>query len=129
MTFEVSIGPGFQAAVERQMEPIIRQKIGDLHSLFNEEFRGPKSGKIYRRPEPLSGLYRASAPGQPPAIASSNLLLSIEESFPDRLTGQITIGAPYAGDLERGTNRIRPRPWIRPAIDRLINGFRRIGGQ
>jgi HK97 gp10 family phage protein len=131
MNFEVTIGPDFEAAVIRQAAPIMEGKLNTLRATMIEEFNAPKTGHEYRRPQ--GGRYRASAPGEPPAVRTGNLRDSISE--PDvrkssgALVGQITIAAPYAGYLERGTGRIAPRPFVRPAIDALLKGLSRIGGR
>jgi hypothetical protein len=61
--------------VHRQVQPTIRQALFDLRAIFNELFGGIKTGRMYRRPG--GGLYQASAPGEPPAIRSGELLRSI----------------------------------------------------
>src|SRR5215470_11245116 len=105
MNFEVIITPEFEHSVIRQAAPIIEGKLNTLRSILVEELESPKTGREYRRPQ--GGRYQASAPGEPPARRSGKLKRSISE--PDiressgALIGQITISAPYAGFLEKGT--------------------------
>ena len=114
--------------VKRQVKPMIEHALSDLHGILAEELGGVKSGRVYRRPAPLTGTYRASAPGEPPAIASGDLLGSISlPSFIAPNIGQLRIGAPHAGLLERGTARVAARPFVHPAIRTLIR--RRNGGK
>lgn len=118
MTFQVIMTPEFQRSVERQVTPIMTEKLFDVRIFIIGEFGGAKSGRIYRRPG--GGSYQASAPGQPPAIRTGELLRSISQPQVSRsgrfLVGTLTIGADYAGFLERGTGRMAARPFIGPAI-------------
>lgn len=132
MTFDVVIDTStFERAVERQVKPIIEDKLNTVRATIVEEFNAPKTGREYRRPQ--GGRYRASAPGEPPARLTGALLASISEPDvrhePGALVGQIVIAAPYAGYLERGTGRIAPRPFVKPAIHALLQGLNRIGGR
>lgn len=128
MGFEIIINlPAFDATVSRQAKNVMEDTLFDLRAIMIEEFGGEKTGRIYRRP---SGPYQASAPGEPPAIRTGNLLRSISEpqviKSGNSVVGRLVIAAPYAWDLERGTGRIAPRPFIKPAIDTLL---KRIGGR
>jgi hypothetical protein len=74
----------------------------------------PKTGRIYRR----RGVeHQASAPGEAPAADTGTLAGSIITEF-DRseLLGTVAATAVYAQALELGTPRIRPRPYMRPAL-------------
>jgi HK97 gp10 family phage protein len=72
-----------------------------------------------------AGLHQASAPGDPPAVRTGTLRRSISMSRPQRrstgttLGWRITIGVKYAPWLEFGTRRIRPRPFLKPAMDKV----------
>jgi HK97 gp10 family phage protein len=73
---------------------------------------GSKSGRQYfikgRR-------HQSSAPGQPPANSTGQLVRSIKVKTTNN--GQeVTIDAEYATFLEYGTSRMRPRPFIMPAL-------------
>jgi hypothetical protein len=119
----------FRRAVIRHVRPRIQSKTLDLLLMFPEQFSAPKAGRIYRRPPPERGTYQASAAGEPPARRSGALEKSIRASFPDALTGQITISARYARFLEEGTGRMAARPFIQPAIVALLRGRKRVGGR
>jgi HK97 gp10 family phage protein len=73
---------------------------------------GSKSGRQYfikgRR-------HQSSAPGQSPANSTGQLVRSIKVKKTNN--GQeVTIDAEYAAFLEYGTSRMRPRPFIMPAL-------------
>lgn len=63
--------------------------------------------------------HTASAPGNPPAVDTGRLRASIawqRISKYRRVVGTNVIYAPY---LELGTDRIKPRPFLRPAAERF----------
>ena len=61
-----------------------------------------------------------SSPGEPPAVRTGRLKESTTaEQHKDYAT--IDIGAEYAEWLEFGTSKIAPRPFVRPAVQRLEN--------
>ena len=73
---------------------------------------GSKSGRQYfikgRR-------HQSSAPGQAPANSTGALVRSIKvKKTPNG--NEITIDANYAAFLEYGTSKMRPRPFILPAL-------------
>jgi HK97 gp10 family phage protein len=73
---------------------------------------GSKSGRQYfikgRR-------HQSSAPGQPPANSTGKLVRSIKVTKSNS-GHEVKIDAEYAGYLEYGTSRMRPRPFILPAL-------------
>lgn len=119
MRFEVIINSAaFDAAVARQAKPIIDRKLTEIKAEMIEEFNAPKSGREYPRRN------RASAPGEAPARQTGTLQASISEprvgKVGRKVVGVLFIAAPYAGYLERGTPRIKPRPFVRPAIEEIL---------
>lgn len=73
----------------------------------------PKTGKVYR----INGRnHRASAPGEAPANLTGTLRRSID--FEVRGSMNMTFGAnaPYAKYLEDGTEKMKARPYLLPAI-------------
>lgn len=75
---------------------------------------GPKTGRIYRR----GGVsHQASAPGEPPASDTGQLVNSIITSVDTgKLTGSVGFGTEYAKFLNYGTRNIAPRPFAIPAL-------------
>ena len=76
----------------------------------------PKTGRIYRR----RGVeHQASAPGEAPASdhGASGLAGRIRTSYNIAgLAGTVIASTDYAAALEYGTQRIEPRPYMRPAL-------------
>jgi hypothetical protein len=81
------------------------------------------SGRVYRGGRKGKGaLRRRSAPGEPPAVDTERLRLSVQtatrgsESNATRVLVYLTDLAPYGKPLDTGIRRIRPRPWITPTL-------------
>ena len=73
---------------------------------------GSKSGRQYF----INGRrHQSSAPGQAPANSTGKLVRSIKVT---KIDGghEVKIDADYAAYLEYGTSRMRPRPFILPAL-------------
>lgn len=90
---------------------------------------GPKTGRIYQRYNPFR-LHQASAPGQAPASDMGLLVASVDaEVDPQQFNIVLSASAPYARDLEYGTSKMAPRPFLLPTIyeyrDRIVDGIRR----
>jgi HK97 gp10 family phage protein len=89
--------------------------------------RDPKTGAVY-------GNHQASAPGQPPATDTGQLVRSITmsvEGTEGEVVGVIRASAPYAAMLEYGTSNIAPRPYMQPGLEsqrRKIEEMFRKGG-
>lgn len=88
-----------QAAVGR----FIRKGIGYLEGEIKSSMAEPKSGRRY-------GDHIASAPGESPAVKSSNLINSITPFFPSTLEGILGTPVEYGAYLETGTDRMAARP-------------------
>ena len=78
---------------------------------------GGRSGKIYRKPH-TSSTYRASAPGEPPALRTGHLRASwrplpiSEMAVGGKVyTPGIHTDVPYAPMLEDGTPKMSARPY------------------
>jgi len=74
------------------------------------------SGRTYRRGKVT---HRASAPGQPPAVDTGRLRSSITYELGTSgrvLVARVGTNVNYARHLELGTSRMRPRPFLRPAL-------------
>lgn len=77
--------------------------------------RGPKTGRAYQKSKTVTHI--ASAPGEPPATDTGRLVSSIlvtpEEGG---YAARVGTNVRYGKDLEYGTRKIAPRPWLFPAI-------------
>lgn len=69
-----------------------------------------------------------SFPGEPPAVRTGFLRASVVGNEANHIPeAEIEVGAYYAEALEFGTERIRPRPFVRPAAHRLLLAIPRLG--
>ena len=88
--------------------------------------RGKRSGRVYKRPFSKSK-YTASAPGEPPAMRTGNLRMSWRPQSASERIGNTVIIKPaittevkYAPYLEEGTDRMAPRPFEDPIIEKAM---------
>jgi HK97 gp10 family phage protein len=79
---------------------------------------GSKSGHVYKR---RSVTHKASAPGEAPASDLGRLVQSIRvDHTPNSLTARVVAGTKYAKLLELGTQSMRPRPFMAPAVRNVV---------
>lgn len=119
--------------------------------LLRDKLSKPGTGRIYRigkgkasgRNLRARGFHRSSAPGQPPAVNTNRLRASwaISGSGPQGADsflrfyerGPMTVmefgsRVLYAPFLERGTRRMKARPYIKPVSEQLVGEVGRIMG-
>jgi hypothetical protein len=68
----------------------------------------------------------ASAPGEPPHVDTGTLGASIDhETYRTKadFIGRVGTNVKYGRWLEEGTTRMAPRPYLRPALDRIRPAF------
>lgn len=73
--------------------------------------------------------YRASAPGEPPAIRTGvlrNSFFVTVEKAENGYQAVVRTTVTYANDLEYGTERIDPRPFLDPALKASLGGIRKL---
>lgn len=64
--------------------------------------------------------HRASAPGQPPATDTGNLVNLINAHPTGPASAEVDFNAAYAGLLEMGTGHMAPRPYVGRSIDMAL---------
>ena len=129
--------PEIIRGIEKVTGRVIRAFTFDVVDRMKQSFALPKSGRVYKVSK-TGRKHQASAPGEAPAVLFSTLKNSILTSFPKQTEGIITIGAEYAEALEKGSERvittawgrklksprtviIKPRPYVRPALDGALS--------
>lgn len=82
---------------------------------------GAKSGRIYVR----RGIaHQASAPGEPPASDTGRLANSIDVKLDAvRVVATVSASTRYAAFLEYGTQKMAPRPFMRPALAAQVDNI------
>jgi len=90
----------------------------------------PGTGRVYYKGRVK---HRASSPGEPPAVDTGRLRSSIThrvERDGKNFSGLVGTNVEYAKDLEMGTAKMAPRPFLRPTLEnnkqRILDEF--IGG-
>jgi len=109
-----------------QVDALVRHIARDIQAQIIRSFRDPKTGRVYPDGKGKGGTYRASAPGEPPAIKSGDLLNATWRglTFPLLLTAELTIDTGYETFLELGTTvrrKMAPRPYVIPAINEILS--------
>lgn len=99
---------------------LIREVAFAIEAQLKLLMTGPKSGRQYVR---RGRVHTASAPGEPPAVDTGDLIGSIDTSFPSPTEAVISIPVEYAEALEFGTSRMAARPFVRPAVDGVLRRF------
>lgn len=109
----------------------------ELRNASLHVLRGERSGKIYRVPN-TKQKYRASAPGEAPAVRTGAFRLSWGTHVHVEKRGDVTravaaieskerAGGRLLGEiLENGTARMKPRPYKQKIIDRAMPKIREI---
>jgi len=82
---------------------------------------GGKSGRTYRRGK--KGVHTASAPGEAPATDTGQLVNSIQSQREGRASWAVNVLDPKGRMLETGTRRILPRPFLKPALEKVRKPF------
>jgi HK97 gp10 family phage protein len=96
---------------------VMRAVIRGTESVRNEAIdlilSTAKTGRVYTR----RGVdHHASAPGEPPASDTGRLIGSLVTEYDEaNLTGRVRAAAEHAMPLELGTEKMEPRPFLRPA--------------
>jgi hypothetical protein len=82
--------------------------------VVTSQLQAPRGGRTYDRG---THVHVASAPGEPPAPDTGRLVQSVHTAYErPRLAGRVIESTAYAAGLEFGTERVEPRPHMRPAL-------------
>lgn len=120
--------------VENKINKEAKARVYDAMEFLRGEtlvtLSGPRTGMEYFVPETKT-MYTASAPGEPPASPTGRLRLATATRLKTEgggIVGEIGNPLEYAPELEYGTWRIEPRPWLRPTFmrnkEQLMNMLR-----
>lgn len=93
-----------------------------------ETLSGPRSGRTYYVPG-TRRTYTASSPGQPPAIATSDLFKSISTSVEGegrKVIGKVGTDKIQGKMTEFGTRNMAPRPWLRISFEKSLDKVKSI---
>jgi HK97 gp10 family phage protein len=108
--------PKLSREAEFRAQAAVSKAAFDIEANAKVSMQGPKTGVLY-------GNHQASAPKEAPAVDTGALINSITVEFPSRLTGIIAPHTEYAIYLEYGTRNMAPRPFMRPAAEKVRPAF------
>lgn len=93
-----------------------------------EKLSGKRTGRVYRIPG-TNRTYTASAPGEPPAVMTGQLRSSIKYRIVGELQvlrGEVGSELKKAVELEFGTKKIKPRPFLLPTFQEELPKIKEI---
>lgn len=104
--------------LEKAISRFVRKGASHIEGEIKSSMAEPKSGATYPRGEDKT--HTASAPGESPAVDSSNLIGSISLIIENSLEAKVGTPVEYAEYLEDGTSKMEPRPvWEKTAEESL----------
>ena len=102
--------------------------VNEVRNQTLEVLSGSRTGRQYKVPG-TQVIYTASAPGEPPAVATGQLRQSVKTAVEGEgrtVVGLVGTDLPKGKMLEYGTMNILPRPWLRVAFDKSTAKVREI---
>jgi hypothetical protein len=110
----------FGEETNREIRTVAKETAGEVLAEARRLMQEPKSGKVHKR---KGRIHRASAPGEAPAIDTQELYDSgkVDDSRP--MDVSIVFTAPHAEELEIGSSRIKPRPYLEPATKAVSSKY------
>lgn len=123
-----------------RLDQIVRSMALTTQANAVASMTGPKSGRVYKRGRRRRGaatagkrrtkprLHRASAPGEAPARDTGTLANAVGIRQIGNMSWEVYVKQPaskYAAALEFGSprRRLAPRPYMRPALERVRKPF------
>jgi len=114
--------------IKKEQKKRATQVALEAESDIKEVLRGGGSGREYYIPG-TGTTYRASSPGEPPAVRLGELLGSIAHFIEeDSNAVHAIVGTPKEHGLhtEFGTMNMAARPWLRPTMKKHQNKYKAI---
>ena len=108
--------PRLSREMEAKVADVVKEHAFAAKADMQAQMAQSKSGHWY-------GKHQASAPGEAPAIDTSELVNSLGAKALKRLVWIVWAGAEYAIHLEYGTVKMAARPFMRPAAERISKPF------
>ena len=118
--------------VVKSIEDAAAKRMAEATNVVRNEVLVTLSGKCTGRVYLVPGTkrkYIASAPGEPPAQATSGLRQSIKtrmESRGKQLLGFVGTEEKHGKRLEFGTKKMKARPWLRISFEKALNEVKAI---
>jgi hypothetical protein len=113
--------PRVKVAAKVGARKIVSDYSDKIHRNIVVQMLAPKHGRMYWGKSGRK--YRASAPGEAPAIDTGSYWRSIRERWVATYTRAIYTNDDRAMWFYHGTSKMAPRPHFRPAVNRYEYGF------
>jgi len=126
MEMDKRLGAAALAVAQEARESMMRPKHGRMPPNGARLYSGRASGGGKPQFRIPGWGTRRSAPGEPPAVQTGRLYRSITTERPKLLVRLVGTNVNYGRHLEEGTERILPRPWLKPALQASIDRTRQI---
>jgi hypothetical protein len=104
------------------------QAVNEVRNITLETLSGTRTGREYKVPG-TQVTYTASAPGEPPAVATGELRQSVSTAVEGQgrdVIGYVGSDSKHAAPMEYGTKNIAPRPWLRPSFEKALDKVKEI---
>lgn len=121
------IADSLNTGIKNELERRGVQTTKVLRNAELEVLSGTRSGRKYTR---LPN--RSSVAGEPPAAQFGTLRREWNEDTlteGNRVVSRLTSNTEYAGWLEDGTSKMKPRPYVNRIIDKAMQEIERIHGE
>lgn len=123
--------PKIAAQLPKEVDAIVQETGTELRNeIIIRVKTGSKTGRTYRRGNKT---HRASAAGESPASDYGYLAGSVHKRKLGQARAKVTVDAEQGLTLEYGGRRMKPRPFVRPAVKKIypefINALRNLEGR
>ena len=115
-------------AIEDNAAKRMAKAVNEVRNTTLETLSGKRTGRKYKVPG-TEKIYTASAPGEPPAQATSRLRQSVQTSVRSegkKIIGEVGTNLDYGKTLEFGTEKVAARPWLHPSFEKAKNKIQEI---
>jgi hypothetical protein len=120
--------PEFNRSFPKQLRDNLEDGINIGRNGILEQLTGERGGRLYRVPGTRRE-YRASAPGESPAQRLGGLRNSVFTKMKSDTEGIIYSNDPVAPMLEKGTSKMRPRPFFRVGVEKRMPDIQKALGK
>lgn len=130
VTFRSNI-PALMRKVDSTSKGRMLESVIAVRNTVLETLAGSRRGRTYRVPG-TRRTYTASAPGQPPAVATAELRQSIKGTVKGEGKEMVgTVGTDKIQGLmtEFGTRNMAARPWLRVSLEKTQSKLKGIWGR
>ncbi len=107
-------------SIEQSASKRMAKAVNEVRNVVLETLSGSRTGRRYKVPG-TQRLYTASAPGEPPAQATGGLRGSIKTTVSGedkKIVGRVGTDLEYGKELEFGSRKVAPRPWLYPSFEK-----------